>query len=71
MQLAASGCGFGMIPQIQAELSVQVGSLLDIAPDIYIDVPLYWHTWQSAGTAMKKLRASVIKTAHRWLIQAD
>ena len=71
VQLAASGCGFGMIPHMQAALSVEVGSLIDIAPDAYIDVPLYWHSWQSAGSAMKRLRASVIKTAHRWLIQSD
>lgn len=69
VQLAASNCGFGMIPEIQAALSVQVGSLIDIAPDHYIDVPLYWHSWRSSGTAMKQLRASVIKTAHRWLRQ--
>jgi len=71
VQLAASGCGFGMIPHIQAALSVEVGSLIDIAPDIHIDVPLYWHSWRTAGSAMKRLRSSVIKTAHRWLIQAD
>lgn len=69
VQLAASGVGFGMIPEIQAALSVQVGSLIDIAPDTYIDVPMYWHSWRSAGSAMKQLRASVIKTAHRWLLQ--
>jgi LysR family transcriptional regulator (chromosome initiation inhibitor) len=70
VQLAASGCGFGMIPEIQAALPVEVGSLIDIAPDCYIDVPLFWHSWRSSGTSMKRLRASVIKTAHRWL-QSD
>lgn len=69
VQLAASSCGFGMIPEVQAALSVQVGGLIDIAPDNYIDVPLYWHSWRSSGSSMKQLRASVIKTAHRWLIQ--
>jgi LysR family transcriptional regulator (chromosome initiation inhibitor) len=69
VQMAASGCGFGMIPEIQAALSVEVGSLIDIAPEVYIDVPMYWHSWRSAGSAMKQLRASVIKTAHRWLRQ--
>jgi LysR family transcriptional regulator (chromosome initiation inhibitor) len=69
VQLAASGCGFGMIPEIQAALSVEVGSLIDIAPDHYLDVPLYWHSWRSSGSSMKRLRSSVIKTAHRWLRQ--
>ena len=69
VQLAASGCGFGMIPEIQAALSVQVGSLIDLSPETFIDVPLYWHSWRSSGQAMKQLRASVIKTAHRWLRQ--
>jgi len=69
VQLAASGCGFGMIPQIQAALAVEVGSLIDITPAHYVDVPLYWHSWRSSGAAMKRLRTSVIKTAHRWLLQ--
>jgi len=69
VQLAVSGCGFGMIPEVQAALSVQIGSLIDIAPNHYIDVPLYWHSWRSSGTIMKRLRSSVIKTAHRWLRQ--
>lgn len=69
VQLAASGCGYGMLPEVQAALSVEVGSLIDISPAHFIDVPLYWHSWRSSGSAMKRLRASVIKTAHRWLQQ--
>lgn len=69
VQMAASGCGFGMIPEIQAALSVHTGTLMDIAPGNHLDVPLYWHSWRSAAPVMKRLRASVIKTAHRWLRQ--
>lgn len=69
IQLASSGCGFGMMPEIQAALSVEMGSLIDIAPDHYIDIPLYWHSWRTSGSAMKRLRSSIIKTAHRWLRQ--
>lgn len=69
VQLAANGCGFGMIPELQATQSLQSGSLVDIAPQHCIDVPLYWHSWRSSGSLMKRLRASVIKTAHHWLLQ--
>jgi len=71
IQLAASSCGFGMIPDIRAAPLVHNGSLINIAPQHYIDVPMYWHSWRSSGSVMKGLRASVIKTAHRWLRQAQ
>ncbi|MDN3648587.1 LysR family transcriptional regulator ArgP [Reinekea marina] len=69
VQMAANGCGFGMIPEMQAAIGVASGSLIDLAPTSPIDIPLYWHTWRSGGSAMKRLRASVIKSAHRWLRQ--
>lgn len=69
VQLAANGCGFGMIPEFQASIGVQNGSLVDIAPQHPVDVALYWHSWRSSGSIMKRLRASVIKTAHQWLVQ--
>jgi LysR family transcriptional regulator (chromosome initiation inhibitor) len=69
LQMAANGCGFGMIPEMQAAIGIASGSLIDIAPNHAIDIPLYWHTWRSGGSAMKRLRASVIKSAHRWLEQ--
>lgn len=69
IQLAINGCGFGMLPEVQAALGVQNGSLVDLSPEHFIDVPLYWHSWRSSSSVMKKLRASVIKTAHRWLRQ--
>ncbi|TCS43066.1 ArgP/LysG family DNA-binding transcriptional regulator [Reinekea marinisedimentorum] len=67
IQLAATGCGFGLMPEIQVNQSILYDRLIDIAPDHYLDVPLYWHSWRSSGEVMKRLRSSVIKTAHRWL----
>lgn len=67
IQLAASGCGFGLMPEIQVTQSILRDQLIDISPENYLDVPLYWHSWRSSGEAMKRLRTSVIKTAHRWL----
>lgn len=67
LQLAASGCGFGLMPEIQVNQSILYDQLIDISPETYLDVPLFWHSWRSSGEAMKRLRTSVIKTAHRWL----
>lgn len=69
VQLAVAGCGFGLMPELQIKQSPYASQLIDIAPDHYLDVPLYWHSWRSSGSAMKRLRTSVIKTAHRWLRQ--
>lgn len=68
VQMAIAGCGFGMIPEFQVKSAVSLGKLIDLAPNQPVDVPLFWHSWRSSGSAMKHLRASVIKTAHRWLL---
>lgn len=67
LQLAASGCGFGLMPEIQVNQSILNDQLIDISPATYLDIPLFWHSWRSSGDVMKRLRSSVIKTAHRWL----
>jgi LysR family transcriptional regulator (chromosome initiation inhibitor) len=67
IQLAASGCGFGLMPEIQVNQSILYDQLIDISPDHFLDIPLYWHSWRASGDVMKRLRTSVIKTAHRWL----
>ncbi len=67
IQLAIAGCGFGLMPEIQTQNAVSNKLLIDLTPDNFIDVPLFWHTWQTSSSIMGRLKDAVIKTAQEIL----
>lgn len=67
--MARAGLGFGMIPEIQVQDYLTAGELVDVAPGYVIDVPLYWHYWQTESGAMAQLRYAVAAEAAQRLIQ--
>ncbi|WP_151703833.1 LysR family transcriptional regulator ArgP [Nitrincola alkalilacustris] len=67
MQLAQAGLGYGMMPELQADSLIKKGLLCDIQPDYCLDVPLYWHYWQTESPVMRRLREGVIQTAKHFL----
>jgi len=69
VQMARAGLGFGMIPQIQVQDYLASGELINVAPKTYLDVPLYWHYWQTESVYMKQLRDAVVAQAAKTLLQ--
>ncbi|NEE17002.1 LysR family transcriptional regulator ArgP, partial [Streptomyces sp. SID7499] len=41
----ATGMGWGMVPEVQAEPLLSSGRLVLLTPDHTVDVPLYWQQW--------------------------
>lgn len=67
MFMAQAGLGYGMMPELQVEEALSTGQLIDIQPGYHLDVPLYWHYWQTESPAMAALRESVTRHARHIL----
>ena len=63
IRMAAAGLGYGMMPQIQVRDLLDSGALVDVVPGYHLDVPLYWHYWQTESPAMRGLREAVVQAA--------
>lgn len=66
-QMAQAGLGFGMMPELQVPHALATGKLVDVRPGYHLDVPLYWHYWQTESTAMTALRRAVLAHARHIL----
>ena len=51
-----AGLGYGLLPALQVGNMFETGELVNIAEDYFIDVPLYWHYWQTESPQLKVLR---------------
>lgn len=67
LRMALAGLGYGMLPELQAAEYLGSGELVNVGPDVHLDVPLYWHYWQTESVAMSELRHGVIRQAGRVL----
>ncbi len=63
VEAVAAGLGWGMIPEAQAAPRRMDGTLIDLAPEFPIDVPLYWQQWKLDSPALAALADAVIQTA--------
>jgi len=64
------GMGYGMLPMEQCGALLADGSLVDLAPALYVDVPLYWHAWRIQPPRLERMGAALIKAARAVLQQA-
>jgi len=62
------GIGYGMLPDQQLGARLKNGTLVDLAPDQFSDVMLYWHAWQVQSPVMERLKAAVQDAAAHALI---
>lgn len=67
VRLALAGMGYGLIPERQAARELEENRLVDIAPDSYIDVPLYWHHWRHGGQTLATLTDHLLAISSQWL----
>ncbi|MCY0965569.1 LysR family transcriptional regulator ArgP [Parathalassolituus penaei] len=63
IRMALAGLGYGMMPQIQVQEWLARGELVDIVPGYHLDVPLYWHYWQTESPLLKGLRKALTNSA--------
>ncbi|MBN6039144.1 LysR family transcriptional regulator ArgP [Amycolatopsis sp. 195334CR] len=52
VRAVAAGLGWGMVPVAQAEPFLRDGTLVDLAPEHAIDVPLFWQQWKLDSPAL-------------------
>ncbi|HTU14030.1 MAG TPA: LysR family transcriptional regulator ArgP [Solirubrobacterales bacterium] len=61
------GLGWGLLPEEQCDAEVADGSLLELAQDDPVDVPLHWQRWSLSSPLLDELSAAVKDTAGRHL----
>ncbi|MET9222648.1 LysR family transcriptional regulator ArgP [Streptomyces sp. NPDC003300] len=59
----AAGLGWGMIPEVQAVGHRRDGTLVDLAFERPVDVPLYWQQWKLDSPALAAVAEAVVRTA--------
>jgi LysR family transcriptional regulator (chromosome initiation inhibitor) len=59
----AAGLGWGAIPDVQAGPHLAAGSLVCLAPERVVDVPLYWQRWKLDSPPLAALTAAVTRAA--------
>ncbi|AXE23991.1 ArgP/LysG family DNA-binding transcriptional regulator [Streptomyces globosus] len=66
----ASGLGWGLVPQPQAEPLLRSGGLVLLLPHRTLDVPLYWQQWKLDSPALSGLArvvaAAAAEALHPW-----
>lgn len=58
-----AGLGWGMVPEVQAAPRLRAGTLVPLAPDRPVDVPLYWQQWKLDLPALSTVADAVAATA--------
>lgn len=71
LRFVAAGFGYGMLPVLQCAEGLRDGSLIDLTPGHYLDVPLIWHRWDIATATTEALSERIISTAQRWLLPPE
>jgi LysR family transcriptional regulator (chromosome initiation inhibitor) len=62
------GMGYGMLPEEQCGAFLENGELVDLAPDLFHDVPLYWHAWRIQPPRLERMGMSLVKAARGVLL---
>ena len=68
VQAIRLGLGYGMLPLEQCADMLAAGALLDLAPDLHVDVPLYWHAWRIQPARLERMGAALVKAARARLL---
>lgn len=67
VEAVAAGLGWGMIPDAQAAEHRAMGTLVELAADRPVDVPLYWQQWKLDSPALASVAEAVAAVAARAL----
>lgn len=66
-QAMIAGLGYGLLPTLQVGNLLETGELVNLAPEYFLDTPLYWHYWQTESPQLKALRKFAVKVASKRL----
>jgi LysR family transcriptional regulator (chromosome initiation inhibitor) len=64
------GFGWGLLPEQQSLDEIRDGSLVELAPDTPVDVPLYWQRWNLRSALLDSVTDAVSEAARTSLRQA-
>ncbi|MET9960390.1 LysR family transcriptional regulator ArgP [Streptomyces sp. NPDC006326] len=67
----ASGLGWGLVPEPQAEPLLRAGALVLLVPGRPLDVPLYWQQWKLDSPALSKTAQVIARAAAEALRQDE
>ena len=67
-QALTLGLGYGMLPLEQCAALLATGELIDLAPDVALDVPLNWHAWRVQPVRLERMGNGLVKAARAVLI---
>lgn len=59
----ALGLAYGMLPDQQSTPLVSTGKIVDLSPDCYVPVELYWHCWNLKSDLLEKMTQHLIRKA--------
>jgi len=65
------GLGYGMLPLEQCAALLASGDLVDLAPALHADVPLYWHAWRIQPARLERMGAVLVKAAREILLPLE
>jgi LysR family transcriptional regulator, chromosome initiation inhibitor len=68
VRFVEAGFGYGMLPILQCEQQLRAGTMVELTPGDYLDVPLIWHMWDIQTAFTRTLSDNVIATARKWLL---
>jgi len=63
LELLAAGLGWGMAPEAAAADALAAGTLVELVPGRWLDVPLYWQHWSLRTPTLDDLTARVATAA--------
>ncbi|WP_030613536.1 LysR family transcriptional regulator ArgP [Streptomyces fulvoviolaceus] len=63
VEAVAAGLGWGLVPEVQADPLLRAGRLVPLAPDRFVDVPLYWQQWKLDSPALAAVAEAVVAAA--------
>ncbi|MGW6172104.1 LysR family transcriptional regulator ArgP [Arthrobacter sp. NPDC055138] len=63
------GIGWALLPEQQCLADLRRGTLRQLAPELPVDVPLYWQRWKISSPILDELSACVRQTAEEELRQ--
>jgi LysR family transcriptional regulator (chromosome initiation inhibitor) len=62
------GLGYGMLPLEQCAAMLEAGQLVDLTPQLHMDVSLHWHAWRIQPPRLERMGAALVKGARAVLL---
>lgn len=62
-EFIALGHAYGSLPDQQSKPLIHTSQMVDLSPDCYVSVKLYWHCWILKSVVLEKLTQNLIRKA--------